>query len=83
MPQSTAVSPAFSRLIRGEFPLGTSRFAEASAEAAEITALRALAEELLEVESVDADRLRQILAQHVVAGAMPPAREPLVEASRT
>ena len=29
-------------------------------------AVKALAEELLEVESVDADRLKQIVAQHVV-----------------
>jgi cell division protease FtsH len=36
------------------------------------TALKALAEELLEVESVDANRLKQILAQHVVpATSMP------------
>jgi cell division protease FtsH len=46
-------------------------------------ALRALAEELLEVESVDADRVKQILALHVVPAPIPSAvREPLVEASR-
>ncbi len=40
------------------------------------TAVRALALELLEVESVDADRLKQILAQHVVPGlAAPPASD--------
>jgi len=46
------------------------------------TALKALAEELLEVESVDADRLREILGQHVVPQTpMPPAvREALSEA---
>jgi ATP-dependent Zn protease len=37
-------------------------------------AVRALALELLEVESVDADRMKQILAQHVVH-ARPPASE--------
>ena len=36
------------------------------------SALKALAEELLEVESVDADRLKDILAQHVVAGSQIP-----------
>ena len=35
-------------------------------------AVRALAQELLDVESVDADRLKQILAQHV----LPPANRP-------
>jgi ATP-dependent Zn protease len=30
-------------------------------------AVTALAEELLEIESVDSDRLRQIVAQHVTA----------------
>jgi cell division protease FtsH len=35
-------------------------------------AVRALAHELLDVESVDADRLKQILAQHLV----PPANQP-------
>jgi cell division protease FtsH len=47
------------------------------------SALKALAEELLEIESVDADRLRQILAQHVVpAGPMPKSvREALTEAA--
>ena len=35
-------------------------------------AVRALAQELLDVESVDADRLKQILAQH----ALPPANRP-------
>jgi cell division protease FtsH len=46
-------------------------------------ALKALAEELLEVESVDADRLKQILAEHVVpVGPMPSAvREALSEAA--
>jgi cell division protease FtsH len=40
------------------------------------TAVRALALELLEVESVDADRLKQILAQHVVPGpAVAPASD--------
>ena len=33
------------------------------------TAVKVLAEELLEVESVDADRLKQIVAQHVVPAA--------------
>jgi cell division protease FtsH len=44
-------------------------------------ALKALAEELLEVESVDADRLRALLAQHVKpVGPMPQAtREALAE----
>jgi cell division protease FtsH len=46
-------------------------------------AVKMLAEELLEVESVDADRLRQILADSVVPQAMPPAvRDALVEASK-
>ena len=46
------------------------------------TAVKALAEELLEVESVDADRLRQILAASVVPVSMPPAvREALIEAA--
>ena len=46
------------------------------------SAVKALAEELLEVESVDADRLRQILAASVVPASMPPAvREALVEAA--
>ena len=31
-------------------------------------ALKALAEELLDVESVDADRLKEILAAHVMPG---------------
>jgi len=35
-------------------------------------AVRALAQELLDVESVDADRLKQILAQHI----LPPANRP-------
>jgi cell division protease FtsH len=35
-------------------------------------AVRALALELLEVESVDADRMKQILAQHVLPVAAPP-----------
>jgi cell division protease FtsH len=48
-------------------------------------AVRALALELLEVESVDAERLRQIVAQHVLpANPMPPAvREALSEAVRS
>ena len=48
-------------------------------------AVRALALELLEVESVDADRLKQIIAQHVVpTTAMPAAvREALTEAARS
>ena len=37
------------------------------------SALKALAEELLEVESVDADRLKDILAQHVVPATTMPA----------
>jgi cell division protease FtsH len=42
-------------------------------------ALRALAEELLEVESVDADRLKQVLAEHVVpTPAAGEARETLI-----
>jgi cell division protease FtsH len=51
-------------------------------------AVKTLAEELLEVESVDADRLKQIVAQHVVpaapaAPALPTAvREALAEAAR-
>jgi cell division protease FtsH len=36
-------------------------------------AVRALAEELLDVESVDADRMKQILAQHVLP-SIPPSR---------
>jgi cell division protease FtsH len=36
------------------------------------TAVRALALELLDVESVDADRVKQILAQHVVPAVTPP-----------
>ena len=49
-------------------------------------AVKALAEELLEVESVDADRLKQILAQSVVPSAatspLPPAvRQALTEAA--
>src|SRR5687767_12555547 len=45
-------------------------------------AVKALAEELLEVESVDADRLKQILAQHVVPVSMPTAvRQALSEAA--
>ena len=45
-------------------------------------AVKALAEELLEVESVDADRLREILAAAVVAAATFPAavRDALLEA---
>jgi cell division protease FtsH len=45
--------------------------------------IKALAEELLEVESVDADRLKQIIAQHVVpASPLPVAvREALTEAA--
>jgi cell division protease FtsH len=48
-------------------------------------AVKALALELLDVESVDADRLKQIIAQHVVAApTMPPAvREALREAARS
>jgi cell division protease FtsH len=52
-------------------------------------AVKVLAEELLEVESVDADRLKQIIAQYVVpatpatAPALPTAvREALAEAAR-
>jgi cell division protease FtsH len=46
------------------------------------SAVKTLAEELLEVESVDADRLRQILAASVVPVSMPPAvREALIEAA--
>jgi cell division protease FtsH len=48
-------------------------------------AVKALAEELLEVESVDADRLREILAASVLAAtsSFPPAvRDALTEASR-
>jgi cell division protease FtsH len=47
------------------------------------SAVQALAEELLDVESVDADRLKQILAQSVVPAApMPQAvREALTEAA--
>jgi cell division protease FtsH len=45
-------------------------------------ALKALAEELLEVESVDADRLKDLLAEHVVAAPVPAAvREALNEAT--
>jgi cell division protease FtsH len=46
-------------------------------------AVKALAVELLEVESVDADRLRQILAEHVVPAApiSQSVREALTEAS--
>jgi cell division protease FtsH len=36
-------------------------------------AVRALAEELLDVESVDAERVRQILAQHVLHSVPPPS----------
>jgi hypothetical protein len=45
--------------------------------------VKALAEELLEVESVDADRLRQILAEHVVPASptRPSVREALTEAA--
>jgi cell division protease FtsH len=40
------------------------------------TAVRALALELLDVESVDADRVKQILAQHVIPAApLPPVAE--------
>ena len=39
-------------------------------------AVKALAEELLEVESVDADRLRQILAERVVPVPPAPASAP-------
>jgi cell division protease FtsH len=48
-------------------------------------AVKALAEELLEVESVDADRLRQILGASVVAAVPMPAavREALTEAALT
>jgi cell division protease FtsH len=48
-------------------------------------ALKVLAEELLEVESVDADRLREILAQHVVPAPVMPqcVQEALNEAART
>ena len=46
------------------------------------SAVKSLAEELLEVESVDADRLRQILAESVVPASMPAAvREAIVEAA--
>jgi cell division protease FtsH len=46
-------------------------------------AVKGLAEELLEVESVDAERLKQIVAQHVVPVSMPAAvREALSEAAR-
>jgi ATP-dependent Zn protease len=38
----------------------------------ERAAVRALAMELLDLESVDADRMKQILAQHLV----PPANRP-------
>jgi cell division protease FtsH len=46
-------------------------------------AVKALAEELLEVESVDADRLKQIVAQHVTPAVPIPAavREALTEAA--
>jgi ATP-dependent Zn protease len=37
-------------------------------------AVKALAEELLQEESVDADRLRQILAEHVVPATPIPQR---------
>ena len=40
------------------------------------TAVRALALELLEVESVDADCLKQILAEHVLSGATAPMARP-------
>ena len=44
-------------------------------------AVRALAVELLDVESVDADRLKQILAEHVLpAVTLPPAREGAADA---
>jgi ATP-dependent Zn protease len=45
-------------------------------------AVKALAEELLEVESVDADRLRDVLAASVLpATTFPPAvRDALIEA---
>ena len=47
------------------------------------TAVKVLAEELLEVESVDADRLREILAASVVPATASPAavREALTEAA--
>jgi cell division protease FtsH len=47
-------------------------------------AVRALAIELLDTESVDADRLKQIIAQHVVSTATLPVavREALTEAAR-
>jgi cell division protease FtsH len=45
-------------------------------------ALRALAEEVLEVESVDAVRVKQILAQHVVPAVPPAGRGALAEALR-
>src|SRR4029079_9711661 len=47
-------------------------------------AVKALAEELLEVESVDADRLREILAPAVVPPATFPAavRDALIQAQR-
>src|SRR5688572_23057535 len=46
-------------------------------------AVKVLAEELLEVESVDADRLKQIVAQHVLPVTTMPAavREALTEAA--
>jgi cell division protease FtsH len=47
------------------------------------SAVKALALELLDVESVDADRLKQIVAEHVVPATMMPAavREALTEAA--
>jgi cell division protease FtsH len=39
------------------------------------SAVKALAEELLEVESVDADRLKQIIAQQLVPGVSHSARD--------
>jgi cell division protease FtsH len=45
-------------------------------------AVKALAEELLDVESVDADRLKQIVAQHVIPVTLPVvAREAVTEAA--
>ena len=45
-------------------------------------AVKALAEELLDVESVDADRLKQIVARHVVPVSMPaPGREAPTDAA--
>jgi cell division protease FtsH len=45
-------------------------------------AVQALAEELLEVESVDADRLRQLLAERVVAARPAPPDPAIITAAR-